>query len=251
MHSSGPWKDHKYKERSGSPGNYTYKYGNSNGGGQNDKGNSYDGTKASVYADTKDWYKRNLNNGNIDQNEAREKIRNSYAYERTGYGSTRRFGSGGGQMDRSNRYAFGNGSNLASNWAKNKDELRDTGYRRDVLRDIYAYERTGAGTTKAVGGDSKRNEIKRKQAKEAQKRKDFEKMTLTSMRNALNQAKENKKRKSDADMRDTAVARGREQYMTNRAKKTVGAMTKAIEKKREEEKRKAYSHSRLNRIMGR
>ena len=76
-------------------------------------------------------------------------------------------------------------------------------------------------------------------------------MTLTSMRNALNSAKENKKQKSDADMRDAAVARGREQYMTNRAKKTVGAMTKAIEKKREEEKRKAYSHSRLNRIMGR
>jgi hypothetical protein len=30
MHSSGPWKDHKYKSRSGSPGNYVYDYGKGN-----------------------------------------------------------------------------------------------------------------------------------------------------------------------------------------------------------------------------
>ena len=28
MHSSGPWKDHKYKKRTGSPGNYKYVYSN-------------------------------------------------------------------------------------------------------------------------------------------------------------------------------------------------------------------------------
>ena len=209
MHSSGPWKDHKYKERKGEPGNYTYKYGDekSNDGPTVTTVNQHDqyGDHPAQYINTPG--KRNTYAGN------RERMKRV----------------GGLRSDGSIDKVF-------------QAAVRDTYY-----ADRTGYQRTNNARHDLVGDD---NEAKKKHTKYNNKRKDFEKMTLTSMRNALNSAKENKK-KSDADMRDAAVARGREQYMTNRAKKTVGAMTKAIEKKREEEKRKAYSHSRLNRIMGR
>lgn len=207
IHSSGPWKDHKYKERSGSPGNYTYKYGKeeSKNGPTVTTWNQWERDGSQHPHQTVDTY----------ANDAR-----AAAIRNTDVGDRERYKSGG-----------------------SREAVRDTYY-----ADRTGYQRTNNARHDLVGDD---NEAKKKHTKYNNKRKDFEKMTLTSMRNALNSAKENKKQKSDADMRDAAVARGREQYMTNRAKKTVGAMTKAIEKKREEEKRKAYSHSRLNRIMGR
>ena len=203
MHSSGPWRDHKYKERSGSPGNYTYKYGSENdntAGGEHNSENQY------------------------------------------------------GDRE-NNKKTMVQAHKVMTNYLSNNDDVRlstrvhtqGQGSQRKLMFS-YANDRTGyqVNNNGIFGGE----EAEKARAKRNARRRDFEKMTLTSMRNALNSAKENKK-KSDADMRDDAVARGREQYMTNRAKKTVGAMSKAIEKKREEEKRKAYSHSRLNRIMGR
>lgn len=206
IHSSGPWRDHKYKERSGSPGNYTYKYGTTDSENDNTAGGKYN---------------------SYNQNGDRE----------------------------NNKKTMVQANKVMTNYlAKNDDVIMSTrvhtkgqGSQRRLMFS-YANDRSGyqVNNKGLVGGE----EAEKAREKRNARRKDFEKMTITSMRNALNSAKENKK-KSDADMRDAAVARGREQYMTNRAKKTVGAMTKAIEKKREEEKRKAYSHSRLNRIMGR
>lgn len=203
IHSSGPWKDHKYKERSGSPGNYTYKYGSENdntAGGEHNSENQY------------------------------------------------------GDRE-NNKKTMVQAHKVMTNYLSNNDDVRlstrvhtkGQGSQRKLMFS-YANDRTGyqVNNKGLVGGE----EAEKTRTKRNARRKDFEKMTLTSMRNALNSAKSNNK-KSDADMRDAAVARGREQYITNRAKKTVGAMSKAIEKKREEEKRKAYEHSRLNRIMGR
>lgn len=207
MHSSGPWRDHKYKERSGSPGNYTYKYGTTDSENDNTAGGKYN---------------------SYNQNGDRE----------------------------NNKKTMVQANKVMTNYlAKNDDVIMSTrvhtkgqGSQRRLMFS-YANDRSGyqVNNKGLVGGE----EAEKAREKRNARRKDFEKMTLTSMRNAMNSAKENKKQKSDADMRDAAVARGREQYMTNRAKKTVGAMTKAIEKKREEEKRKAYDHSRLKRIMGR
>lgn len=208
MHSSGPWKDHKYKERTGTPGNYTYKYGTEtdSSGNKVETYNTYHGVSQRVTRSDKE-----TTLGHIEEHKA------------------------------------------ASNnkWHKNSPASRNaqlTDVRNTYYADRTGYQRTDNARHDLVGDD---NEAKKKHTSYNNRRRDFEKMTLTSMRNALNSAKENKKQKSDADMRDAAVARGRERYMTNRAKKTVGAMSKAIEKKREEEKRKAYSHSRLNRIVGR
>lgn len=210
IHSSGPWKDHKYKERTGTPGNYSYKYGNEEGGD-----------------DTKKYIQTSNMSGDIkDYGEHPHQTVHTY--------------TGG------NKY-----NTKRDTYVGERERYKKSGSREAVQDTYYAdrtgYQRTNNARHDLVGDD---NEAKQKHTKYNNRLKDFEKMSLTSMRNALNSAKENKK-KSDADMRDAAVARGREQYMTNRAKKSVGAMSKAIEKKREEEKRKAYEHSRLNRIMGR
>ena len=227
MHSSGPWKDHKYKERKGEPGNYTYVY----------TGDGKDGESGNRN------YKKLYNEGSRESakstiTQSRKVVQNMRS-DLEKASKNKLFGwknfykkYGDGETFTDLEYGAMNAGNAA----------------RNTVRNSYKNERTGykANNKGLVGGE----EAEKARTKRNARRKDFEKMTLTSMRNALNSAKENKK-KSDADMRDAAVARGREQYMTNRAKKTVGAMTKAIEKKREEEKRKAYSHSRLNRIMGR
>ena len=207
MHSSGPWRDHKYKERSGSTGNYTYKYGTTDSENNNTAGGKYN---------------------SYNQNGDRE----------------------------NNKKTMVQANKVMTNYLAKNDDVRlasrvytqGQGAQRRLMFS-YANDRSGyqVNNKGLVGGE----EAEKAREKRNARRKDFEKMTLTSMRNALNSAKENKNKKTDADMRDAAVARGREQYMTNRAKKTVGAMAKAVEKKREEEKKKAYNHSRLNRIMGR
>lgn len=199
MHSSRPWKDHKYKERSGSPGNYSYKYGIEEGGDDTKK---YIQT-SSMSGDIKDYgeHPHQTVHTYTDGNKYNTK-RDTYVGERERY---KKSGS--------------------------LEAVQDTYY-----ADRTGYQRTNNARHDLVGDD---NEAKKKHVRYNDRRKQFESQTLSAMRNAVNQAKSNNRR-TDGDMRDAAVARGREQYMTNRAAKTVNNIQNAIRKKKEEEKRAAY-----------
>lgn len=248
MHSSGPWKDHKYKERSGSPGNYTYKYGSDIDSSGN-KVTTYDTSSGVNQRVNRNGKETNL--GHIEESKAAlnnvwskfsgprnnnmKNIQNSYYADRTGY-----------QRDNNARYDLVGDDNEAK-----KKHAQYNNKRRQFEAQTLSAMRNALNQAKS---NKKKTDGDMRDAAVARGREQYMSRrianTVNNVPSALKQAKSNN-RKSDADMRDAAVARGREQYMTNRAKKTVGAMTKAIEKKREEEKRKAYEHSRLNRIMGR
>lgn len=249
IHSSGPWKDHKYKERSGSPGNYTYKYGT-------ETDNS--GSKVETYATgghnasqrvVRDRKKTEL--GNIEERKSalnnvwnkipyvRENtskdIQNSYYADRTGYQRT----------NNARNDLIGDDNEAKKKHAQYSSKRKQ--FESQTLSTMRNIVNRAQSNSRKTDGDMRDSAVARGREQYMSRRVAN---TISNIPSALNQAKSNN-RKTDADMRDAAVTRGREQYMTNRAKKTVGAMSKAIEKKREEEKRKAYSHSRLNRIMGR
>lgn len=197
MHSSGPWKDHKYKERTGTPGNYTYKYGTESDGSGNtvETVNTTHGPSQRVTRSDKE-----TTLGYIEEHKAA----------------------------------------MNNKWNKNSPGGRN--YQLADIRNTYYADRTGYQRSNnarhdLVGDD---NEAKKKHVRYNDRRKQFESQTLSAMRNALNQAKENKNRKTDGDMRDAAVARGREQYMTNRVAKTINNIQNDVRKKKEEEKRAAY-----------
>lgn len=251
MHSSGPWKDHKYKERSGSPGNYTYKYGSDIDSSGN-KVNTYDAggnsTRQKVVRGGKETELGSIEESKSELNNIWNKvpyvrkntmknIQNSYYADRTGY-----------QRDNNknnNDLLIGDDNEAKKKHAQYNNKRKQ--FEAQTLSTMRNIVNRAKANSRNTDGDMRDAAVARGREQYMSRRVAN---TVNNIPNVVNQAKSNN-RKSDADMRDAAVARGREQYMTNRAKKTVGAMTKAIEKKREEEKRKAYDHSRLKRIMGR
>ena len=201
MHSSGPWKDHKYKSRSGSPGNYVYDYGK----------------------------------GNRDRESAKE----TRDHSRTAY----------------NNMLEDNAKSKNSKWGRNemlevKDKYDES--QKQILNS-YKNDRTGyqsKNSSRVIGGEEAEKGRTKRNARAADRRKQFETLTLSAMRRALNTAKENKHKKTDADMRDAAVARGREQYMTNRAAKAANNIASAVQRNREEKKRAEYERDKILRKSG-
>lgn len=236
MHSSGPWKDHKYKERNGSPGNYTYKYGSDIDSSGN-KVSTYDaGGSSPNQSVSRNGVNTNL--GYIEQSKSasnnawlpwnRKKnfkgVQNSYYADRTGY-----------QRDNNARHDLVGDDNEAKKKHAQYSSKRKQ-FEAQTLSTMRNIVNRAKANSRKTDGDMRDAAVARGREQYMSRRVAN---TVNNVPNALSQSKSNNK-KSDADMRDAAVARGREQYMTNRAAKTVSNIQNAVNRKKEEEKRAAY-----------
>ena len=238
MHSSGPWKDHKYKERSGSPGNYTYKYGtetDSSGnkvntyatGGHNANQKVVRGgkeTELGSIEESKSELNNVLNKVPYVRKNTMKNIQNSYYADRTGYQ----------RSNNARNDLVGDDNEAKKKHAQYSSKRKQ--FESQTLSAMRNIVNRAKSNSRKTDGDMRDAAVARGREQYMARRVAN---TVNNIPNAVNQAKSNN-RKSDADMRDAAVARGRDQYMTNRAAKTINNMQNAIRKKKEEEKRAAY-----------
>jgi hypothetical protein len=238
MHSSGPWKDHKYKERSGSPGNYTYKYGSDVDSSANKVTTYATGGHSANQKVVRGGKETEL--GSIEENKSElnniwnkvpyvrkntmKNIQNSYYADRTGY-----------QRDNNARHDLVGDDNEAKKKHAQYSSKRKQ-FESQTLSTMRNIVNRAKANSRKTDGDMRDAAVARGREQYMSRRVAN---TVNNVPNALSQSKSNNK-KSDADMRDAAVARGREQYMTNRAAKTVSNIQNAVNRKKEEEKRAAY-----------